>query len=100
MAVRLSQERLRLVGEDDEPQDAKDEVAALPSVRRITDSSTGSGPAEGSCGPGLHVVVPTQGDGLGGDDDEDEECTAIPGDEETVLVVDEEDYYADVWESR
>ncbi|MFI1166848.1 hypothetical protein ACH4UM_25410 [Streptomyces sp. NPDC020801] len=100
MAVRLSQERLRLVGEDDEPQDAKAEVAALPSVRRIADlSSTGSGPAEESGGPGLRVVG-IQDDDLGGDDDEDEECdAAFPG-EDSAAPVDEDDYYADVWGSR
>ncbi|MFF8995608.1 integrase [Streptomyces sp. NPDC014983] len=100
MAVRLSQERLRLTGEDDEPKDAKAEVADLPSVRRIADlSSTGSGPAEESGGPGLRVVG-VEDDDLGGDDDEDEECdAAFPGDD-SAAPVDEDDYYADVWDSR
>ncbi|MFH9944087.1 hypothetical protein ACH4OT_32785 [Streptomyces murinus] len=98
MAVRLSQERLRLVGETNELQDPKAEVAALPSVRRIAGlSSTESGPEEAD-GPGLHVVG-SQADDLGGDDDEDEECGAsFPGDGSVAL--DEDDYYADVWTSR
>lgn len=100
MAVRLSQERLRLVGEDDEPQDAKDEVAMLPSVRRIAALSTPEvGPAEASGGPDLRGVG-TEDEDLGGDDDEDDECeAAFPGDE-AVVPVDEDDYYADTWESR
>ncbi|WP_406308782.1 integrase [Streptomyces sp. NBC_00623] len=100
MALRLSQERLRLVGEDDEPRDAKDEVAALPSVRRIAALSTpGSGPAEEADGSGLRIVGAHDED-LGGDDDEDEECGAVfPGDDSAVPV-DEEDYYVDVWNSR
>ncbi|MHC0432721.1 integrase [Streptomyces sp. O3] len=100
MAVRLSQERLRLVSEDDEPLDAKDEVAALPSVRRITTFGTQeSGPAEESGGPGLRVVG-AQNEDLGGDDDEDDECdAAFPGDD-SIAMIDEDDYYADVWNSR
>ncbi|SHN30813.1 Mu transposase C-terminal domain-containing protein [Streptomyces yunnanensis] len=100
MAVRLSQDRLRLIGEDDAPQDAKEEVASLPSVRRIAALSTsGSGSAGGSNGPDLRVVE-AEGEGLGGDDDEDEECeAAFPGDE-NAIPIDEDDYYADVWDSR
>ncbi|MEU7177139.1 MULTISPECIES: DDE-type integrase/transposase/recombinase [Streptomyces] len=100
MAVRLSQERLRLVSEYDKPQNAKDEVAALPSVRRIiTLGMPGSGPAEEPPGPGL-CVVGAQDEDLGGDDDEDDECNAaFPGDDSTAQI-DEDDYYADVWNSR
>ncbi|MFQ6197235.1 integrase [Streptomyces sp. NPDC000405] len=100
MAVRLSQERLRLVGADDEPRDAQDEVAALPSVRRITTlGAQGSGPAEESGGTGLRVVG-AQDEDLGGDDDEDDECdAAFPGGDNTAPI-DEDDYYADVWNSR
>ncbi len=100
MAVRLSQERLRLAGEDDEPQDTRDEVASLPSVRRLAAlSSPGSDPADESDGPGLRVVD-AQDEYLGGDDDEDEECeAAFPGDDSAVSI-DENDYYADVWNSR
>ncbi|MEU2874170.1 Mu transposase C-terminal domain-containing protein [Streptomyces olivoreticuli] len=100
MAVRLSQERLRLVGEDDAPKDEKDEVASLPSVRRLAAlSAPESASPAGDSGAELHVVGPVTDD-LGGDDDEDEECgAAFPGDE-LVAPVDEDDYYADVWESR
>lgn len=99
MAVRLSQERLRLVG-DDAPQDEEDEVASLPSVRRLAALSTPrDGGVESPGGTDLHVVG-AAGDDLGGDDDEDEECEAdFPGDE-AVIPVGEDDYYSDVWESR
>ncbi|MGW0754014.1 integrase [Streptomyces sp. NPDC002587] len=99
MAVRLSQERLRLVG-DDAPQDEEEEVASLPSVRRLAALSTPKdGGAEGPGGTDLHVVG-FAGDDLGGDDDEDEECeAAFPGDE-ALTPVGEDDYYSDVWESR
>ena len=49
--------------------------------------------------PDLQVVASADED-LGGDDDEDEECEAVPADEETAVLVDEDEYYADVWESR
>jgi len=96
MAVRLSQDRLRLVGE---PQDVKDEVASLPSVRRIASMSTPeSGPVEEPGEPELCVAEVDED--LGGDDDADEECEAdFPGDE-VVVPVEEDDYYADTWESR
>ncbi|MFJ5306607.1 integrase [Streptomyces sp. NPDC088350] len=100
MALRLSQERLQMVGEDDEPREAEDEVASLPSVRRIAALSPSeqdlaeAEPAD----PGL-VIVGTEDNELGGDDDEDEECeAAFPGDES--VPIDEDDYYADIWDSR
>ncbi|GGR69007.1 hypothetical protein GCM10010269_04690 [Streptomyces humidus] len=96
MAVRLSQDRRRLVGEGDPEADA---IAELPSVRRLAalsspDAGAGRGPA-----PELQVVAPV-GEDLGGDDDEDEECEAAPADEESAGLVDEDEYYADVWGSR
>ncbi len=96
MALRLSQDRLRLVGEEDEPQG--DEVADLPSVRRLASLSAPDRGATAEILPDLHVVAP-EGSDLGGDDDEGDECAAVPGDEEVAVVVDD-DYYADVWESR
>lgn len=104
MAVRLSQERLRLVGDGDAPQDEKEEVASLPSVRRLAAlNAPGDDGAAGPEGTKLHVIgseIGPAGDDLGGDDDEDEECeAAFPGDE-VVTPVDEGDYYCDVWESR
>ncbi|MFE3143973.1 hypothetical protein [Streptomyces scopuliridis] len=98
MAVRLSQERLRLVGEADvDEREGEDRaVSQLASVRRITELSTPpgedriSGPAPA---PAEVQVV--------GDDDEDEECeAAFPGEEDGSVEVDEDDFYADVWESR
>jgi hypothetical protein len=94
MAVRLSQERLRLVGGDDAP---KDDVAELPSVRRLAALSTPPESGAKQAEPDLQVVA--SADDLGGDDDEDDECEAVPDSEDEVLV-DEDEYYADVWESR
>jgi transposase InsO family protein len=99
MAVRLSQERLRLVGEDDAPRDEADEVTSLPSVRRITALSTSDDVDDrrGSCD--LRVVSAEAEEELGGDDDEDQELEAgFPSDEPS--IVDEDSYYADVWDSR
>ncbi|MFK0048632.1 integrase [Streptomyces sp. NPDC090741] len=100
MAVRLSQERLRLVSADNEPRDVKDEVASLPSVVRIAALSTSQpGPAGEGPGESDLRVVGAEDENLGGDDDEDEECeAAFPGDESA--PVGQDDYYADVWESR
>lgn len=100
MALRLSQGRLRLVG-DDAPEE--DEVAGLPSVRRLAALSTPDGGAsqqpKAVPASDLHVVTSADAD-LGGDDDEDDECQAVPDDEEAAVLVDEDEYYADVWESR
>lgn len=99
MALRLSQQRLRLVGEDDAPTDA-DVTAALPSLRRLAEAGGPGAPgSQEAAGPALHVVddgaVPP-----GGDDDEGDEIdAAFPG-EEIEVVPDEDDYYADVWETR
>ncbi|MCX5205195.1 integrase [Streptomyces sp. NBC_00237] len=100
MALRLSQERLRLVGEDDEPRDAKDEVVSLPSVQRIAALSSSARITAGDEPGDLDLnTVEAENEDLGGDDDEDEECdAAFPGDESAPM--DEDDYYADVWDSR
>ncbi|MFE4330043.1 helix-turn-helix domain-containing protein [Streptomyces sp. NPDC056831] len=96
MAVRLSQDRLRLVG-DDVPEG--DEVAELPSVRRLATLSAPDEAPGREAAPDLHVVASEAAD-LGGDDDEDEECEAAPADEAASGLVDEDEYYANVWESR
>ncbi|EDY51753.1 hypothetical protein [Streptomyces clavuligerus] len=96
MAVRLSQDRLRLVGE--EPAEGG-EVSELPSVRRLAALSAPDETAGGKAAPDLHVVAAETAD-LGGDDDEDEECEAVSPDEEGAFLIDEDDYYADVWETR
>lgn len=97
MAVRLSQDRLRLIGEDDAP---KDDVASLPSLLRLASLSTApDGGADQDAEPGLQVVTSADMD-LGGDDDEDEECEAVPGDEDVSVPVDADEYYSDVWDSR
>ncbi|MBT2458636.1 DDE-type integrase/transposase/recombinase [Streptomyces sp. ISL-86] len=96
MAVRLSQQRLRLLGEDETVND----VAGLPTARRITalhtDTEPSAEPDAGAATPDLHLVDTD----LGGDDDEDEECAAAFPGEENNLAIDEDDFYADAWESR
>ncbi|MET7726238.1 integrase [Streptomyces mirabilis] len=95
MAVRLSQDRLRLVGEDA----PEHEIAELPSVRRLIALGTPDGDFGLEAVPDLQVVASADPD-MGGEDDDDEECeAAFPGDE-AVVPVDEDDYYADTWESR
>ncbi|MFF1690826.1 integrase [Streptomyces sp. NPDC058254] len=100
MALRLSQERLRLVGEDDEPRDAKDEIALLPSVQRIAalrpSERISAGDEPGALGLS---VVGAENEDLGGDDDGEEECEAVfPGDD--LAAVGEDDFYADSMDSR
>jgi transposase InsO family protein len=105
MAVRLSEQRLRLIGDHPTTSDAAREATALPSVRRLAAISDGiatEAPTEPSAAAGqdpepprpLHVV-PAAEDRLGGDDDTDQECDAdLPaaGDGK-------DDFYADVMES-
>ncbi len=94
MAVRLSQERLQLVIEDSPP----DVVADLPSVRRLAALNAPEESTDQQVAPDLRVVGPDDND-LGGDDDEDGECdAALPGDD--AAQIDEDDYYADVWDIR
>jgi hypothetical protein len=89
MAIRLSQERLRLAGEAAREMTEAEQVAALPAVAQVT----------------ARQQVGTGADGIsrgadGGDDDEDAECdAAFPG-EEGVGPADEDEFYADAWESR
>ncbi|MFF2505938.1 integrase [Streptomyces sp. NPDC058067] len=98
MAVRLSQERLRMVG-DDEVLDEKDAIASLPSLRRLA-ASGGPGADTGESGGTDLRDVDDPNQVPGGDDDEDDDLeAAFPG-EENAAEIDDEDYYADVWESR
>ncbi|MCX5357255.1 Mu transposase C-terminal domain-containing protein [Streptomyces sp. NBC_00124] len=95
MAVRLSQERLRLVAEDDAPTN---EVTQLPSLRRLAALTSSAAGSDAEGWPDLQVVEAAGAD-LGGDDDEDGECeAAFPGDEEVVL--EEGEFYADILDSR
>ncbi|MFJ1730870.1 hypothetical protein [Streptomyces sp. NPDC088254] len=87
MAVRLSEDRLCLVGPDEveDPEDPEDPLR-LPTLRSIAALEAAPAAAEVA-------------DDLGGDDDEDEDLEApFPG--ETDEFIDEDDYYADTWESR
>ncbi|MER5743624.1 helix-turn-helix domain-containing protein [Streptomyces sp. NPDC002225] len=95
MAVRLSQDRLRLVGVDPEGGD----VAQLPSVRRLAALNAPDEDTGRETEPDRQVAGSAAAD-LGGDDDEGAECEAVPADEKTAFPVDEDDYYADVWDSR
>lgn len=92
MAVRLSQERLRLVG-DDLPRAPGAGPARAPAARRIAVSSALPGD-----GPELERAAEA-GPGAGGDDDRDDECdAAVP---ETAQAPDrEDDFYAEAWDTR
>jgi transposase InsO family protein len=98
MAIRLSQQRLRLLdGGPGTPTASWDteQVSALPSVRRLTaisaaTTTTAAAPEEQEA-PSLSPLPSTDDyvsrtDELGGDDDEDDE-------------LDEDDFYADVMDS-
>ncbi|WP_316751076.1 integrase [Streptomyces herbicida] len=103
MAIRLSQQRFRIVGEDDE---TGTEVAALPTVERLAALTTKS-PVDGShtddpsTPPKPDTVVGPE-EVPGGDDDADDECAALfPGEEpDDGVEIDEDDFYADILESR
>lgn len=93
MAVRLSQERLRLVGDDDLTPRQGGAPARLPAARRAADSSALPGD---SSGPEQTAIASV---GAGGDDDRDDECDAAVPD--AAHAPDgEDDFYADAWESR
>ncbi|MEQ4608378.1 hypothetical protein ABMX48_17165 [Streptomyces cavourensis] len=98
MAVRLSQERLRLVGDDEAPANT-DLVASLPALRKVAAAGGPGADQTETEGPDLRVI-----DGVnevpGGDDDDDDELEAAFPSEENDTAVNEDDYYADVWGSR
>lgn len=102
MAIRLSQQRFRIVGEDD---DTDTEATGLPTVERIVALTTatsmdGSKAGSSEALPGLRAVEPEEISG--GDDDADDECAALfPGEEpEDDNEIDEDDFYADILDSR
>ncbi|MER8226369.1 hypothetical protein ABTZ58_38945 [Streptomyces sp. NPDC094143] len=68
-------------------------------MRRLAAFSSPDAGAGQEVPPDLQVVASADED-LGGDDDEDEECEAVPAGEETAVLVDDDEYYADVWNSR
>lgn len=85
MAVRLSQERFQLVGESEE------ELPALPTLRRVVAIQQQASPPPALEAPSVQ----------GGDDDEDDECQASFPDEHLAPdEADEDDFYADVLDSR
>jgi transposase InsO family protein len=104
MAVRLSQERLRLADPGVAPDDVRGEVAGLVSVARLTAPSLPPGQDQPLSGPQLQVVASEPADEVedeGGDDDEDQECQAgFPGEADEAVAADEDAFYADVWETR
>lgn len=84
MAARLSEDRLSLVGPD-ELEGLADDPLQLPTLKALAALEAASPPD-------------TDADALG-DDDEDEDLeAAFPG--ATGTFVDDDDYYADTWESR
>jgi hypothetical protein len=87
MAIRLSQERLRLLGTS--PGADGEAVAELPSVRRVAalgDTAPAGGPTE-PAGPAAEPGMPGPADGELGDDDADDDLDADP-----------DTYYADAVE--
>jgi hypothetical protein len=89
MAIRLSQERLRLAGDAAGEMTEAEQAAALPAVAQVT--------ARQQAVTGADGIASEAG---GGDDDEDAECdAAFPG-EEAVGLTPEDEFYADAWESR
>jgi hypothetical protein len=120
MALRLSHQRLRLVGGEaagDRPESKggdAGEVAALPTVARLA-AITMPRAAEGVEGdeswpdrdalPALNTTGDRDLDGdLGGDDDEEDECDAPAPNEPTAPndigdEVSDEEFYADVMDS-
>ncbi|MFE1880143.1 integrase [Streptomyces diastatochromogenes] len=103
MAIRLSQQRFRIVGEDG---DSDAEVTALPTVERLASLTTPSTADDSQrrvsdATSGL-LAVPDPKQIPGGDDDADDECAALlPGDEANNEVeVDEDDFYSDILDSR
>ncbi|MFD8115692.1 helix-turn-helix domain-containing protein [Streptomyces microflavus] len=98
MAVRLSQERLRLIGDDETPGSA-DDITSLSTLRKVAAAGGPGATRNETPAPDLHVLD-TSAEAPGGDDDEADEVQAdVPG-VENVGPVDEDAYYADVWESR
>ncbi|MGH3678773.1 MAG: helix-turn-helix domain-containing protein [Natronosporangium sp.] len=100
MAIRLSEQRLRLVGDSAPAADTAAEVSSLPSVRRLTAISDGittdpPAPASDRPAPPLQVVPSGDDAGPGGDDDTDQECDA----DAPTCGEGEDDFYADVMDS-
>jgi hypothetical protein len=93
MAARLSQERLRLAGDDDLPRAPGASPARLPTARRSGDLGALPGDRtdlEQAAGAGAVA---------GGDDDRDDECdVAVP--EAAQAPGGEDDFYAEAWETR
>jgi len=89
MAIRLSQERLRLAGEAAGEMTEAERVAALPAVVQVT--------ARQQADVGTDGIV-READG--GDDDEDAECDAAFPSEEGTGPASEDEFYADAWETR
>jgi hypothetical protein len=93
MAVRLSQERLRLAGDDELPRDSGVGPARLSAARRIGDF--GALPGDRA---DLEQAADA-GAAAGGDDDRDDECdVAVP--EAAQAPGGTDDFYADAWDTR
>jgi len=107
MALRLSHQRLRLVGGDQPGPDSGDvaTVAALPTVARLTELSAPAADVDGrdEAWPNrdaLPALVPADRGDLDGDDDDDAECDAAAPNEPAVSEeTSDEEFYADVMDS-
>lgn len=97
MAIRLSQQRFRVVGNGDNG----DEVSNLPTASRIAAMSGAPDQVPGGDAPEEAVLHAVPDEALGGDDDTDAECEAsFPGEDIEVEEIDEAEFYADVLDSR
>ncbi|MFJ9889497.1 integrase [Streptomyces sp. NPDC091287] len=95
MAVRLSEERLRIMGPETDHKDEKDvSVAELPFVRRLAVLTSADEQAAAVETPAGEAAATS----TYGDDDEDAECDAAFPAEAPGLTDDE--YYANAWEIR
>jgi transposase InsO family protein len=96
MAVRLSQERLRLIGDaaTQAGTGTRQAAAVLPTAQQDAQQDAARQVREGA------GVAADTAAGDAGDDDDDSECdAAFPG-EDGAGLADEDDFYADAWETR
>src|SRR5262249_26644088 len=100
MALRLSQQRLRLVGDAHPGDDQPVQVAVLPTVARVTAISGGADTDGWPDRVALPAIDVTDAAGLGGDDDDEAECdAAMPTDAAGPDETSDEEFYADVMDS-
>jgi transposase InsO family protein len=100
MALRLSQQRLRLVGDAHPGDDQPVQVAVLPTVARVTAISGGADADDWPDRAALPAMDVSEAVDLGGDDDDEAECeAAMPTDAAGPDETSDEEFYADVMDS-